>query len=51
MLYFNFKSFIFPQGISVRSVGAGKLFVSDFPMQPGFILVYSPYKLAIFKCP
>ena len=39
----------FPQGFSVRSVGASKLFVLDFPIHPGFI--YSPYKMAIFKCP
>jgi hypothetical protein len=37
------------QGFSVRSVGPGKLFVSDFPIQPGFI--QSPYKTGDFQIP
>ena len=43
------KKVFFSLGFPLRSVGAGKLFVLDFPMQPG--LIYSRYKLAIFKCP
>jgi hypothetical protein len=37
-LTFSFeKKVFFSQGFSVRSVGAGKLFISDFPIQPGSI--------------
>jgi hypothetical protein len=43
------KKFFFLLGSSVRSVGAGKLFVLDFPMHP--VYMQPPYKLAIFKCP
>ena len=37
------------EGFSVRSVGAGKLFVLDFPIQPGYI--QSPYKNGDFQMP
>ena len=33
----------------IRSVGAGKLFVLDFPIHPGFI--QSPYKSGDFQMP
>jgi hypothetical protein len=33
----------------IRSVGAGKLFVSDFPIHPGSI--QSPYKTSDFQMP
>ena len=43
------KVFFSPEGFSVRSVGAGKLFVLDFPIHPGFI--QSPYKTGDFQMP
>jgi hypothetical protein len=47
-LFIDKKSF-FSVGTLVRSVCAGKLFVLDFPIQPGSI--QPPYKRVIFTCP
>jgi hypothetical protein len=45
----NKKEF-FQLGLSVRSVGVGKLFVWDPAIQTGSIHLQSLYKLAVFKC-
>ena len=46
---FKKNVFFFAKGFSVRSVGAGKLFVSDFPIHPGSI--QSQYKSGDFQMP
>jgi hypothetical protein len=43
------KKDFFPLGFSVRSVGAGKLFVLDFPIHHGYI--QAPYKTGDFQMP